>query len=143
MRPQAYLSAVKGDAVWIENKGPKSIASLPASTDPAWIQSHLSPMWANVGVQDTLTRRWPLKGNLLWKYRGETYAYVRIPTECRAQQHLILGKEVKYRDKEWLKSWQHATWYFLKKPSIYWMSGLKPYLPQKYYFLDESSAVAL
>lgn len=143
MRPQAYLSAVKGDAVWIENKGPKSIASLPASTDPAWIQSHLSPMWANVGVQDTLTRRWPLKGNLLWKYRGETYAYVRIPTECRAQQHLILGKEVKYRDKEWLKSWQHATWYFLKKPSVYWMSGLKPYLPQKYYFLDESSAVAL
>jgi len=142
-RPQAYLSAVKGDAVWIENKGPKSIASLPASTDPAWIQSHLSPLWANVGVQDTLTRRWPLKGNLLWKYRGETYAYVRIPTECRAQQHLILGKEVKYRDKEWLKSWQHATWYFLKKPSVYWMSGLKPYLPLKYYFLDESSAVAL
>jgi competence protein ComEC len=142
-RPQAYLSAVKGDAVWIENKGPKSIASLPASTDPAWIQAHLSPMWANVGVQDTLTRRWPLKGNLCWKYRGETYAYVRIPTEARGQQHLILGKEVKYRDKEWLKSWQHATWYFLKKPSVYWMSGLKPYLPQKYYFLDESSAVAL
>ena len=141
--PQAYLSAVKGEAVWVENNGVKSIASLPASADPAWIQSHLSPMWANAGVTDTLTRRWPKKGNLQWEYRNVAYAYVRIPTECRAQQHLILGKEVKYRDKEWLKSWRLATWYFLKKPSAYWLGELKPYLPQKYYFLDEQPAVKL
>ena len=142
-KPQAYLSAVKGEAVWVENNGVKSIASLPASADPAWIQSHLSPMWANAGVTDTLTRRWPKKGNLQWEYRNVAYAYVRIPTECRAQQHLILGKEVKYRDKEWLKSWRLATWYFLKKPSAYWLGELKPYLPQKYYFLDEQPAVKL
>ena len=139
-KPQAYLSAFKGEAVWVENEGEKSIASLPASTDPAWIQAHLSPMWANVGVKDTLTRRWPVKGNLQWKYRSETYAYVRIPTVARGQQHLILGKEVKYRDKEWLKSWQEATWYFLKRPSAYWMGELKPYLPSRYYFLDEQPA---
>lgn len=142
-KPQAYLSAVKGEAVWVENNGVKSIASLPASADPAWIQSHLSPMWANAGVTDTLTRRWPKKGNLQWEYRNVAYAYVRIPTECRTQQHLILGKEVKYRDKEWLKSWRLATWYFLKKPSAYWLGELKPYLPQKYYFLDEQPAVKL
>ena len=141
--PQSYLSSVKGEAVWVENKGEKSFASLPASTDPAWIQAHLSPMWANVGVTDTLTRRWPEKGNLQWKYRSETYAYVREPTEATGQQYLILGKEVKYRDKEWLKSWQKATWYFLKKPSAYWLGELKPYLPQKYYFLDEQPAVKL
>lgn len=141
--PTAYLSAVKGDAVWVENEGAKSIASLPSSTDPAWIQAHLSPMWANVGVKDTLTVRWPLKGNLHWKYRKETYAYVREPTEAKGQQHLILGKEVKYRDKEWLKSWQKATWYFLKKPSAYWLGELKPYLPQQYYFLDEQPAIQL
>ena len=141
--PQAYLSAVKGEAVWVENNGVKSIASLPASADPAWIQSHLSPMWANAGVTDTLTRLWPKKGNLQWEYRNVAYAYVRIPTECRAQQHLILGKEVKYRDKEWLKSWRLATWYFLKKPSAYWLGELKPYLPQKYYFLDEHPALKL
>jgi competence protein ComEC len=142
-KPQAYLSAVKGEAVWVENNGVKSIASLPASADPAWIQAHLSPMWANVGVKDTLVRRWPIAGNLQWKYRDAGFAYVRIPTECRAQQHLILGKEVKYRDKEWLKSWRQATWYFLKKPSTYWMGELKPYLPQKYYFLDEQPAIQL
>lgn len=141
--PQSYLSSVKGEAVWVENNGVKSIASLPASADPAWIQSHLSPMWANVGVKDTLTRRWPEKGNLHWKYREETYAYVREPTEAKGQQHLILGKEVKYRDKEWLKSWRLATWYFLKKPSAYWLGELMPYLPQKYYFLDEQPAVKL
>ncbi|UAJ13800.1 ComEC/Rec2 family competence protein [Aquirufa lenticrescens] len=141
--PQSYLSSVKGEAVWVENKGEKSFASLPASTDPAWIQAHLSPMWANVGVTDTLTRRWPEKGNLQWKYRSETYAYVREPTEATGQQYLILGKEVKYRDKEWLISWQKATWYFLKKPSAYWLGELKPYLPQKYYFLDEQSAIVL
>ena len=140
---QAYLSAFKGEAVWVENEGTISIASLPASTNPAWIQAHLSSMWANVGVKDTLTRRWPVKGNLQWKYRGETYAYVRIPTEARGQQYLILGKEVKYRDKEWLKSWQEATWYFLKRPSVYWMGELKPYLPKDYYFLDERPAVVL
>ena len=142
-KPQAYLSAVKGEAVWVENNGVKSIASLPASADPAWIQSHLSPMWANAGVTDTLTRRWPKKGNLQWEYRNVAYAYVRIPTECRAQQHLILGKEINYRDKEWLISWRLATWYFLKKPSAYWLGELKPYLPQKYYFLDEQPAVKL
>jgi len=142
-KPQAYLSAVKGEAVWVENNGVKSIASLPASADPAWIQAHLSPMWANEGVKDTLVRRWPIAGNLQWKYRDAGFAYVRIPTECRAQQHLILGKEVKYRDKEWLKSWRQATWYFLKKPSTYWMGELKPYLPQKYYFLDEQPAIQL
>lgn len=141
--PTAYLSTVKGDPVWVENEGAKSIASLPTSTNPAWIQAHLSPMWANVGVTDTLTRRWPEKGNLQWIYRSETYAYVRIPTECRAQQHLILGKEVKYRDKEWLKSWQDATWYFLKRPSAYWLGELKPYLPRHYYFLDEQPAIQL
>jgi competence protein ComEC len=143
MKPQAYLSAFKGEAIWVENEGAKSIASLPASTDPAWIQAHLSPMWANVGVADTLTRRWPASGNLQWKYRNESYAYVRIPTEARGQQHLILGKEVKYHDKEWLKSWRQATWYFLQKPSAYWLGELKPYLPRVYYFLDERPAVAL
>ena len=142
-KPQAYLSAIKGEAVWVENNGVKSIASLPASADPAWIQAHLSPMWANVGVKDTLVRRWPIAGNLQWKYRDAGFAYVRIPTECRAQQHLILGKEVKYLDKEWLKSWRQATWYFLKKPSTYWLGELKPYLPQKYYFLDEQPAIQL
>ncbi|MFD3408150.1 ComEC/Rec2 family competence protein [Aquirufa sp. HETE-83D] len=142
-KPQAYLSTFRGEAVWVENDGARSIASLPASTDPAWIQAHLSPMWANVGVKDTLTRRWPLKGNLQWKYRSETYAYVRIPTESRAQHHLILGKEVEYRDKEWLKSWRQATWYFLQKPSAYWLGELKPYLPKDYYFLDERPAVVL
>ena len=141
--PTAYLSATKGDAVWVENNGMKSIASLPTSTDAAWIQAHLSPMWANVGVKDTLMRRWPIKGNLQWKYRKETYTYVREPTESKGQQHLILGKEVKYRDKEWLKSWQGATWYFLKKPSAYWLGELKPYLPQQYYFLDEQPAIQL
>lgn len=142
-KPQAYLSALKGEAVWVENNGVKSIASLPASADPAWIQAHLGPMWANAGVSDTLTRQWPKKGNLQWEYRNVAYAYVRIPTECRTQQHLILGKEIKYRDKEWLKSWRLATWYFLKKPSAYWLGELKPYLPQKYYFLDEQPAVKL
>ena len=141
--PTAYLSATKGDAVWVENNGMKSIASLPTSTDAAWIQAHLSPMWANVGVKDTLMRRWPIKGNLQWKYRKETYTYVREPTESKGQQHLILGKEVKYRDKEWLKSWQGATWYFLKKPSAYWLGELKLYLPQQYYFLDEQPAIQL
>ena len=93
--------------------------------------------------RSALTRRWPEKGNLQWKYRNETYAYVREPTEAKGQQHLILGKEVKYRDKEWLKSWQKATWYFLKKPSAYWLGELKPYLPQQYYFLDEQPAIQL
>lgn len=138
--PQAYLSTVNGEAVWVENEGKKSIVSLPASTDPAWIQAHLSPMWANAGVKDTLTRKWPVKGNLQWKYRSETYAYVRIPTEARGQQHLILGKDLKYRNPVWLKSWQEATWYFLKRPSAYWMGELKPYLPSRYYFLAEQPA---
>ena len=141
--PTAYLSSVKGDAVWVENNGAKSIASLPASTDPAWIQVHLSPMWANVGVKDTLTRRWPLIGNLQWDYRGQAYAYVREPTEARGQQHLILGKELRFRKPVWLKSWNQATWYFLQKPSAYWLGELKPYLPQKFYFLDERPAIQL
>jgi competence protein ComEC len=141
--PKAYLSTFKGEAVWVEHSGKNAIASLPMDMDPAWIQTHVSPMWANVGVKDTLTRRWPLKGNLQWNYLGQAYAYVREPTEARGQQHLILGKELKFREPVWLKSWRGATWYFLKKPSPYWLSELKPYLPQKYYFLDEQPAIQL
>ena len=142
-KPQAYLSTYKGEAVWVENVGENALASLPAGAEPAWIQSHLSPMWANVGVKDTLTRRWPEKGNLHWKYRKQTYAYVREPTESKGQQHLILGNELKFRDVHWLKSWSGATWYFLKKPSPYWMGVLKPYLPKEYYFLEERPAIRL
>ena len=139
----AYLSSVKGEAVWVKTSGSSSIASLPLSIEPAWIQSHLSPLWANTGVKDTLTRRWHSRGNVQWRHEGMKFAYVREPTEARGQQHLILGKEIKYRDSDWLKSWRGATWYFLKKPSPYWMGVLKPYLPEKYYFLEEGSALRL
>jgi competence protein ComEC len=142
-KPQAYLSTYKGEAVWVENAGEYALASLSAGVEPAWIQSHLSPMWANEGVKDTLTRRWPEKGNLHWKYRKQTYSYVREPTESKGQQHLILGNELKFRDVHWLKSWSGATWYFLKKPSPYWLGVLKPYLPKKYYFLEERPAIRL
>lgn len=143
MEPRAYLSTLKGEAVWVEHAGKKSIASLPVLIEPAWIQSHLSPLWANVGVKDTLTRRWPLHGNVQWKYRSAAFAYVRIPTENRGQMNLILGKELHYRNPVWLKSWRQATWYFLKKPSAYWLSVLKPYMPSRYYFLDDQPAVKL
>jgi ComEC/Rec2-related protein len=141
--PKAYLSQYKGEAIWVTSRGPSSIASLPASLEPAWIQSHLSPLWANTGVKDTLMRRWPSSGNVQWRHEGMKFAYVREPTEARGQEHLILGKEIKYRDSDWLKSWSGATWYFLKKPSPYWMGVLKPYLPVTYYFLEERPAVKL
>jgi hypothetical protein len=143
VRPGAYLSQYKGEAVWVKTSGSTSIASLPASLEPAWIQSHLSPLWANTGVKDTLTKRWPSSGNVQWRHQDLKFAYVREPTEARGQEHLILGKEIKYRDSDWLKSWSGATWYFLKKPSPYWMGVLKPYLPEKYFFLEERSALRL
>jgi len=139
----AYLNTFKGEAVWVAHAGKNAVASLPRNVDPAWIQTHVSPMWANVGVKDTLIRRWPLTGNLQWNYRGQAYAYVREPTEARGQQHLILGKELKFRKPVWLKSWNQATWYFLQKPSAYWLGELKPYLPKQYYFLDEQPAIQL
>ena len=142
-KPAAYLSTLKGDAVWVEMAGRHSIASLPTSVEPAWIQSHLSPLWSNEGVKDTLTRRWPLEGNVQWIYHGKHFAYIRQPTECRGQQTLVIGKEIKYKNPVWLKSWRGATWYFLKKPSDYWMGVLKPYLPMHYYFLDERQAIEL
>jgi competence protein ComEC len=141
--PKAYLSQYKGEAVWVKTSGSSSIASLPASLEPAWIQSHLSPLWASTGVKDTLTKRWPSSGNVQWRHEGIKFAYVREPTEARGQQHLILGKEIKFHDFDWLKSWRGATWYFLKKPSPYWMGVLKPYLPEKYYFLEERPALRL
>ncbi len=142
-KPAAYLSTLKGDAVWVLKSGRHSMASLPAAVEPAWIQAHLSPMWANEGVKDTLTRRWPLEGNIQWNYHGKHFAYVRQPTEGSGQSYLILGKEIKYKNPFWLKSWRGATWYFLKKPSAYWMGILKPYLPRRYYFLDERPAIQL
>lgn len=139
----AFLSAYKGEAIWVENVGRRSVASLPPGVDRAWIQAHLSPFWANAGVKDTLTLRWPASVNMAWKYRNEAFAYVREPTGSMGQQHLILGKELNFRNPLWLKSWQQATWYFLKKPSVYWMKVLKPYLPRHYYFLDERPALLL
>jgi competence protein ComEC len=143
VRPGAYLSQYKEEAIWVTFQGSSSIASLPLSLEPPWIQSHLSPLWANTGVKDTLTQRWPSSGNVQWRHEGMKFAYVREPTEARGQEHLILGKEIKFRDSDWLKSWNGATWYFLKKPSSYWMGVLKPYLPKNYYFLEEGPALRL
>ena len=108
---KAYLSQYKGEAVWVKTSGSSSIASLPASLEPAWIQSHLSPLWASTGVKDTLTKRWPSSGNVQWRHEGMKFAYLREPAEACGQEHLILGKEIKFRDSDWLKSWKRKNWW--------------------------------
>lgn len=137
---EAYLSIADKQVVFLSTQGLRG-QSYGGATQ-AWLQSNAGAWWANNQVVDTLTRRWP-KGSFLWEYQGLEFVYLTKPSVHRMphNSHLILAADLDLRDPRFLKLWQGSTWYFIRKPSVYRLSKLKPYWPKKVYYLAEQAAV--
>ena len=109
---------------------------------PIWLQSNVGAWWARNQVVDTLTLKWP-NGSFQWQYKGNTFVYLKRPSVQRIDQpvHMLLAVDLDLHDPRFLKSWQGAIWYFVRKPSRYRLAQLKPYWPKQVYYLSEQAAV--
>jgi competence protein ComEC len=137
---EAYLSVAEKQMVFIRTKGLRGQSYGAASQ--AWLQSNVGPWWASNQVSDTLTRKWP-NGSFHWVYQGIEFVYLTKPSvRAWAQEtHLILAPDLDLRDPRFLKTWRGSTWYFIRRPSAYRLNKLKPFWPNKVYYLAEQSAV--
>jgi competence protein ComEC len=137
---EAYLTVAEKQLVFLRTKG--IYGQSYGAVSEAWLQANASPWWARNQVVDTLSRKWP-QGSFQWKYRGNEFVYLAKPSVQRNihKSNLILAADLDLRDPRFLKSWQGATWYFIRKPSKYRMAKLKPFWPKKVYYLAEQAAI--
>ena len=137
---EAYLTVAEKQLVFLRTQG--IFGQSYGAASEAWLQANVSPWWAKNQVVDTLARNFP-KGSFQWNYRGNEFVYLANPSIQRKahQSHLILAADLDLRDPRFLKSWQGATWYFIRKPSEYRMAKLKPFWPKKVYYLAEQAAI--
>jgi competence protein ComEC len=137
---EAYLTMVDRQLVFLRTKG--IFGQSYGAASEAWLQANVSPWWAKNQVVDTLSRKWP-QGSFQWKYQGNEFVYLAKPSVQRMPQnsHLILAADLDLRDPRFLTSWRGSTWYFIRKPSAYRLSKLKPFWPKKVYYLAEQAAV--
>jgi len=122
------------------DKNHKSIFWAPQSmqADPSWIQNHLSPMWAQYGVRDTMSYYYPRNKNLTWTYHGREFRYLAYPClKPSASVNQVIFKKGLKMHASWLRSWAKTNQVFLHKPS--------PYLIQKFNlnanYLDDGLAL--
>lgn len=137
---EAYLTVAEKQLVFLRTKG--VFGQSYGAASEAWLQANVSPWWARNQVVDTLSRKWP-QGSFQWNYRGNEFVYLANPSIQRNphQIHLILAADLDLRDPRFLKSWRRATWYFIRKPSEYRITKLKPFWPKKVYYLAEQAAI--
>jgi hypothetical protein len=109
---------------------------------PIWLQSNVAGWFSRNQVVDTLTQVWP-EGSFTWLDKGNEFVYLKRPSIQinKHPAHLILAADLDLRDPRFLQTWQSSTWYFVRKPSTYLLNKIKPYLPEKVYYLSERSAV--
>ncbi len=140
IREGSWLGQYKGEMVWVSIKNHKSIFWAPQSmeADPSWIQNHLSPMWAQYGVRDTMSYYYPRNKNLTWTYHGREFRYLAYPClKPSASVNQVIFKKGLKMHASWLRSWAKTNQVFLHKPS--------PYLIQKFNlnanYLDDGLAL--
>jgi competence protein ComEC len=140
LQDEAYLALVDKRIVFI--RANEMRGQLYGTASQAWIQSNASAWWAAKQVQDTLRNAWP-SGSFQWTYKGDLFVYLVKPSVQNHVfvKHLILAADLDLRDPRFLQAWQSSTWYFVRKPSAYRLGKIKPYLPEKVYYLSEQPAV--
>ncbi len=132
-----YLTAHEGHAVVVQLAN--AHAALYGNMNPAWIQSNVIPLLTHEHIRDTVSRRLPVA----WRYANHFVYVARRP--CVPSTHmitdLIIEPNQTTRDLRWLKSWPHAHWYFVRRPSAYRLGQLRGFPAKGITFLDEVPAV--
>lgn len=140
LNDHAYLTIAEKKLVYIRGQGMHGqVYGVPT---PIWVQSNVAGWFSRNQVVDTLTQVWP-EGSFTWLDKGNEFVYLKRPSIQinKHPAHLILAADLDLRDLRFLQTWQSSTWYFVRKPSTYLLNKIKPYLPEKVYYLSERSAV--
>lgn len=132
-----YLTVHDGHAVVVQLSNAHAV--LYGNMNPAWIQSNVIPLLTHEHVRDTVSRRLPEA----WRYANHFVFVARKP--CAPTTHvitdLIIEPNQTTRDLRWLKSWPHAHWYFVRRPSAYRLGQLRGLPSKGMTFLGEVPAV--
>ena len=146
--PQSFLSQYKGYPIFVMISGMKSYFFAPDDLrlDPLWIQGHLSPLWANLGVRDTLGHYYDQRSNYAWVYKKKKFILLNKaaikPTGDRFT--VILSRNVYMKKPTWLGTWDNSTLLITNKPSNYTQQVWSTYYPKlvgnKVDFLDQRAA---
>ena len=145
----SFLSQYKGYPIFVSISGVKSHFFAPAdlSKDPLWIQGHLSPLWANLGVKDTLVHYYDQRINYAWIYKKKKFILLnKAAIKPKGNRFtVILSKNVYMKKPTWLGTWDNSTLLIAKKPSGYTQQVWSTYYPKlfknKVVFLDQSAAI--
>ncbi len=146
---QSFLSQYKGYPIFVLISGVESHFFAPniLRKDPLWIQSHLSPLWANLGVRDTLSHYYDQRINYAWVYKKKKFILLnKAAIKPKGDRFtVILSRNVYMKKPAWLGSWGNSTLLIANKPSSYTQQVWSTYYPKllgnKVDFLDQRLAV--
>lgn len=145
----SFLSQYKGYPIFVIISGVKSIYFAPIALrlDPLWIQGHLSPLWSNYGIKDTISKFYNQSINYHWVFKSKKFFLLNIAANkpFGSDNIVVLSKNVLMKKPIWLRSWNHSTLFFANKPSIYYQQIWPTYYPnyglKNVDFLDQRAAV--
>ena len=146
--PQSFLSQYKGYPIFVMISGMKSYFFAPDDLrlDPLWIQGHLSPLWANLGVRDTLGHYYDQRSNYAWVYKKKKFILLNKAAikPIGDRFTVILSRNVYMKKPIWLGTWDNSTLLITNKPSTYTQQVWSTYYPKlvanKADFLDQRAA---
>ena len=146
--PQSFLSQYKGYPIFVMISGMKSYFFAPDDLmlDPLWIQGHLSPLWANLGVRDTLSHYYDQRINYAWVYKKKKFILLnKAAIKPKGDRFtVILSRNVYMKKPTWLGTWDNSTLLITNKPSNYTQQVWSTYYPKlvgnKVDFLDQRAA---
>jgi competence protein ComEC len=148
-RQQSYLSEYKGYPVFVLISGIKSHFLVPSGMklDPLWIQGHLSPLWANLGIRDTIGHYYEQHLNYQWAYQRKKFILLN---KAAKRPHgfrytVMISKNVLMKKPIWLRTWDYSTLFIVNKPSPYFQNLLPTYYPKlgknNVIFLDQKATI--
>jgi competence protein ComEC len=147
--PQSFLSQYKGYPIFVMISGMKSYFFAPDDLrlDPLWIQGHLSPLWANMGVRDTLGIYYDPTKNYSWPYKNNKFILLN-KAAIGPRGHgttVMVSKTASLKKPHWLRTWDHSTILITNKPSSYfqylWSTYYPKHVSQEVDFLDQRAAI--
>jgi competence protein ComEC len=147
--PHSFLSQYRGYPIFVLISDMKSYFFAPVDLrlDPLWIQGHLSPLWANMGVQDTLGIYYDPNKNYSWPYKNKKFILLnKAALGPRGYGTTVMvSKTALLKKPHWLRSWDHSTLLIANQPSIYyqylWSTYYPKYLNAEVNFLDQRAAI--
>ena len=146
---QSFLSQYNGYPIFVLISGGESHFFAPniLRKDPLWIQGHLSPLWANLGVRDTLGIFYDPTKNYSWPYKNKKFILLN-KAAIRPKGYgatVMVSRNVLMKEPHWLRTWDNSSLLIANKPTIYtqqvWSTFYPKLLGKKVDFLDQRAAI--